>query len=175
MVLNIASVIIGNQAERYQRYGEEEVMSTVAATTDKKEGAAPAGASKGLSIALWIVQALLAFGFGMAGAMKASKPIAELAVNVKMAWVSAVPEGLVRFIGISELAGALGLILPAATRIKPALTPVAACGLIVVMLLAAGFHVSRGEFQALPFNLVLGGLAAFVAWGRFRKAPIQGR
>jgi hypothetical protein len=92
-----------------------------------------------------------------------------------MIWVNAVPVGLVRFIGASELAGALGLILPAATRIKPSLTPLAASGLIVVMVLAAAFHASRGELQALPINFVLGGLAAFVAWGRFRRAPVEAR
>jgi putative oxidoreductase len=81
---------------------------------------------------------------------------------------------MVRFIGACELAGAVGLILPAATRIRPMLTPLAASGLVVVMLLAMAFHISRGEAaQALPINLTLGALAAFVAWGRFRKAPIR--
>ena len=69
--------------------------------------------------------------------------------------------------------GAIGLILPAATKIKPTLTPLAALGLLTIMILAMAFHLSRGEAQALPINMVLGGLAAFVAWGRTKKAPIR--
>jgi putative oxidoreductase len=135
------------------------------------EAAAPV--SKGWNVALWIVQVLLAAAFGMAGIMKTTAPIAELAQ--KMVWPGAVPAPLVRFIGASEFAAALGFILPAATRIRPRLTPLAGTGIVVIMLLASIFHVTRGEFQALPFNLVLGALAAFVAWGRFRKAPIAAR
>jgi hypothetical protein len=55
------------------------------------------------------------------------------------------------------------------------LTPIAALGLVVIMVLAAGFHIMRGEVQAVPINAVLGGLAALVAWGRLRKAPIAER
>lgn len=128
---------------------------------------------KGLNIGLWVVQVLLAVGFGMAGLMKSTAPVEELAKN--MAWINSSGALLVRFIGISELAGAIGLILPAATRILPVLTPVAAALLAVVMVLAAGVHVFLGEFSALPVNFVLGGLAAFVAWGRFKKAPIAPR
>jgi len=67
------------------------------------------------------------------------------------------------------------MLLPALTRIKPILTPLAGVGLAVVMVLAAGFHVMRGELSALPINLAFGGLAAFVAWGRLQKAPISPR
>jgi predicted tellurium resistance membrane protein TerC len=129
--------------------------------------------SKGLHIGLWVAQVLLAVAFGMAGAMKTFTPLDELAQTLP--WVAESGAGLVRFIGVSELAGALGFILPAATRIKPSLTALAALGLVVVMVLAAGFHVMRGEAQALPVNLVLGGLAAFVAWGRWKKQPIAPR
>jgi len=115
------------------------------------------------------VQAVLAAAFGMAGVMKTTMPIPELAQ--RMIWPGAIPVPLVRFIGVSELAAALGLILPAATRILPGLTPLAAVGLVAIMALAIPFHVSRGELQALPINLFFGGLAAF-AWGRYRKAPI---
>jgi uncharacterized membrane protein YphA (DoxX/SURF4 family) len=132
-----------------------------------------ARAGTGLHIALWVVQALLALAFGMGGFMKAATPIAELATKID--WAGVVPEALVRFIGISELAGALGLILPAATRVRPWLTPLAAAGLAVVMLLAAAFHVARAEYQHLPLNFVIGGLAVFVAWGRRSKAPIAAR
>jgi len=129
--------------------------------------------SKAAHVSLWIVQIVLAAMFGMAGVMKLTTPIAALAQQ--MGWPGAVPELLVRFIGLSELAGAFGLILPSVTRIRPALTSLAAAGLVVVMLLASVFHIMRGEFQALPINVVLGALAAFVAWGRSRKAPIEAR
>ena len=129
--------------------------------------------SKGLNIGLWILQGLLAFAFGMAGIMKLTTPIVELAKQLP--WASEVPEMLVRFIGLSEFLGAVGLILPAATRIQPKLTGFAAVGLVVVMLLAGAFHISRGEIQALPASVILGGLSAFVAWGRLKKAPIAPR
>lgn len=129
--------------------------------------------SKALHIALWVVQVLLGLLFLMAGATKATQPMADLAT--KMPWTAVVGEPLTRFIGVSELLGGLGLILPAATRIKPRLTALAAAGLVTVMALAALFHASRGEFMALPINAMFGGLAAFVAWGRFKKAPIAPR
>lgn len=128
--------------------------------------------SKIMNIGVWSLQVLLALVFGMAGLFKSTQPIAELAKQ--MPWVANAP-GLVRFIGISELAGALGLLLPAITRIKPILTPVAAVGLVIVMVLATAFHISRGEIGEVPITLILGGLAAFVAWARFKKAPIQAR
>ena len=129
--------------------------------------------SKGLHITLWVVQVLLALAFGMAGFMKLTAPMDQLAQ--KMAWVAATPPPLVRFIGFSELMGALGLILPAATRIKPFLTGLAGAGLAVVMVLAIGMHVTRGEFPMLIGPVVLGALSAFVAWGRLKKAPIAPR
>lgn len=117
---------------------------------------------------LWVVQILLAIAFGMAGAMKLFMPIEGL--TAQMGWPGEVPSLLVRFIGLAELAGALGLILPSALRIRPSLTPLAAAGLVIVMVLAAGFHVVQAEApMALP-SLILGALAAFVAWGRSKKA-----
>ena len=109
----------------------------------------------------------LAAAFGVAGPTHATRPIAEMA---KMApWTGALPEGLVRFIGVVELAGALGLVLPGLTRRRPALTAWAAAGLAAVMALAMVVHIARGEPQVLPVNLVLGGIAAFIAWGRGMK------
>lgn len=141
-------------------------------TTAAVAVASTAKPSKALNVSLWIVQVLLAAAFIMAGLMKSTTPIAELAA--KMVWPGELP-GLVRFIGVSELLGGVGLLLPALTRIKPQLTALAGAALALVMVLAAGFHVMRGEWSALPINLVLGGLAAFVAWGRFRGAPIAPR
>jgi len=125
-----------------------------------------------VNILLWLVQILLACAFGMAGVMKSTQPVDVLAAN-GIAWAPQLPLALVRFIGVSEFLGAVGLILPALTKIKPFLTPLAALGLLTIMILAMGFHVSRGEAGALPANIVLGGLAAFVAWGRTSKAPIR--
>src|SRR5258708_1770624 len=98
--------------------------------------------SKGLNISLWIAQGLLALAFGAAGIMKVSMPIADL--GAKMAWVLELPN-LVRFIGAAELAGAFGLLLPSVTRVKPWLTPLAGAGLVVVMILAVAFHLSRAH------------------------------
>jgi putative oxidoreductase len=126
-----------------------------------------------LHVALWIAQVALAAVFGIGGVMKITMPIAELAR--KLVWPGALPPQLIRFIGTVELAAAFGLVLPAATRIRPGLTPLAGAGLVAVMVLAMFFHLSRGELLALPINLVLGGLAAFVAWGRSRRLPIAPR
>jgi hypothetical protein len=97
-------------------------------------------------------------------AMKATQPIASLA-NA-LGWPAEVPAALVRFIGVAEFLGGLGLILPAATRIKPMLTPLAGVGLATAMLFATIFHISHGEFRALPAPLGVRCLAAFVAWGQ---------
>ena len=70
---------------------------------------------------------------------------------------------------------AIGLILPALTRILPRLTPLAALGVSIIQVLAMLFHVSRGEFMVLPLNVVLLALSLFVLWGRERKAPIGPR
>jgi uncharacterized membrane protein YphA (DoxX/SURF4 family) len=125
-----------------------------------------------MHILLWVVQILLACAFGMAGVMKSTQPV-EALVQGGIAWAGQMPLAMVRFIGVSELLGAIGLILPAATKIKPLLTPLAALGLLTIMILAMAFHLSRGEVQATPINIVLGGLAAFIAWGRTKKAPIR--
>jgi hypothetical protein len=128
---------------------------------------------KVLTFSLWLVQVLLAAAFAMAGIMKTTMPMAQLAQ--KLAWTGTVPPLLVRFIGGCELAGALGLIVPAILRIKPILTPLAAAGLLLVMALATAFHISRGQYGALPITVFFGLLAAFVAWGRLHPAPIQPR
>jgi len=132
-----------------------------------------AGQSRGLNIALWSVQALLFAAFGLSGFMKSTLPIEALAQQ--MAWAGTVPPALIRLAAASEIAGALGLMLPALTRIQPRLTPLAAVGLVVVMVLAAGLHLMQGDFGLIVPNVVLGGLAGFVAWGRARRVPITAR
>ncbi|MFM7637112.1 MAG: DoxX family protein [Crocinitomicaceae bacterium] len=128
--------------------------------------------SKALHIGLWVSQSLLAAAFGIAGFMKITMPVEELAKN-GMSFVSYYGVGTVRFIGISEVLGALGLILPAALRIKPFLTPFAALGIAIIMVLATSYHVTHSE----PFipTIILFLLASFVTWGRFKKAPIQAK
>ena len=131
----------------------------------------PAAATgRGLRIALWSAQIVLAIVFALAGGMKVSTPAAELA---KM--TPGFPLALLRFIGIAELAGAIGIILPALTRIAPVLTPLASSGFVIVMASAGVLHLVRGEFGELAMVIVLGALAYFVAWGRFKRAPIARR
>lgn len=129
--------------------------------------------SKGLNIALWVVQSLLAAMFLMAGANKLFQSIPEL--SKMLPWVTQVPEGLVRFIGMSELLGSLGILLPSILRIKPILTPIAAIGLAVVMLFAILFHISKGEASAIAMPIVFVAMAVFVAWGRAKEVPIQSK
>ena len=124
------------------------------------------------TIGLWVAQILLAVAFGGAGFMKLTTPPATL-VGMMGHWVEVVPSWLVLFIGTMEVLGALGMILPAATRILPMLTPAAAVGFAIIQVLAIGVHASTSETaKTLPLNLVLLALALLVAWGRSRKAPI---
>jgi uncharacterized membrane protein YphA (DoxX/SURF4 family) len=132
----------------------------------------PGTPSKVLKVSLWIAQGLLAVLFGMAGVMKAFMPVPDLVAN-GINYAADLPIGLLRFIGIAELSGAIGVILPALTRVKPQLTWVAAAGLATIQVLAMCFHASRGEFlHVLPMNLMLLIPALFVVWGRSLKAPI---
>ena len=105
--------------------------------------------------------------------MKLLTPVDQLAAQ--MEFVNHAPSFLPKFIGLSEVLGAIGLIVPAATRIKPALTPLAAAALTLVMVLAAITHIALGEFGAIVPSLVLGGLSAFVFWGRSKVAKIEPR
>jgi putative oxidoreductase len=128
-----------------------------------------------MHVALWIAQSLLAVAFLGAGVMKTITPIDVLATKGMGGWVVDVPVWLMRFIGVSEVLGALGLVLPAATRIAPKLTPLAAAALALVMMLGAGTHLAYGEAKSVVGNVVIGGLAAFVAWGRLTRHPIAAR
>jgi uncharacterized membrane protein len=84
-----------------------------------------------------------------------------------MAWTNDFSAGTVKLIGAFEILGAIGLIVPAVTGIAPILVPLAALGLVVVMLGAAVVHTRRKESQVVIFNVILLLLAAVVAWGRF--------
>ena len=124
-----------------------------------------------MNVALWIVQALLGLAFVAAGVSHGLRPERMMA-QPGGRWVAAVPRGLLTAIGICEILGGAGVILPAATGILPWLTPVAASLLAVLMLLAAGFHLFRREFPNIVFNLVLFALAASVAYGRLALAQV---
>ncbi|MGW2202048.1 DoxX family protein [Streptomyces sp. NPDC001774] len=115
---------------------------------------------------LWVITGVLALMFLAAGLMKISQPREKLAAS-GMAWTADFSPGTVKAIGAVEVLGALGLILPAALGIAPALTAWAALGLAATMLGATVLHLRRKEAKALPIALVLLVLAAEVAWGRF--------
>ena len=137
-----------------------------------RAGTVQAG-SRGLNVALWVVQILLAAAFGYSGYSKAFLPLPDLAPM--MPWTANAAPWMVRGIGVAELAGAIGLILPALTRIRPGFTAAAAAGLVLLMICAAIFHLIQGELAMTATTLMLGALAAFVLWGRTRKAPIRPR
>ena len=123
-----------------------------------------------MTVVLWIVQGLLALAYVMAGGMKVSQPIDRLSKT--MTFARDVPPALTRFIGVAEVLGALGIILPLATGILPWLTVAAAVGLVLVQVCAIAFHLARGETQRLPTNAVLLVLALFVVVGRVALVPI---
>ncbi|GII20783.1 DoxX family protein [Planosporangium mesophilum] len=118
-----------------------------------------------MNVFLWVLQALLALAFLGAGAMKLAKPKEQL--REKMGYVDDFSQGTIKFIGAVEVLGALGLILPAISGIAPILTPLAATGLAIVMILAAAVHIRRSELKQTPVNAVLFVIAAIIAWGRF--------
>ncbi len=129
--------------------------------------------SKGANIGIWTAQVLGAGAFIMAGVMKTMTPIPEL--STMMPWAGEYSATFVRSMGVIDLAGGLGLLLPSLTRIMPRLTVIAAACCVLLQVLAILFHVSRGEFAVLPTNAVYITLALIVLWGRGRKAPIAAR
>ena|ERR1700712_1479855 len=118
-----------------------------------------------MNVFLWILQIALAGMFAMAGVMKSTQPREKLLAN--MPWVEDFSAATVKFIGVVELLAAIGLIVPAATGIATVLTPLAASGLAVVMVLATITHLRRKEAKVIPVNLVLLVVAVVIAWGRF--------
>lgn len=122
-----------------------------------------------MNIAVWIVTGLLALLFLGAGAMKIIKPKAEL-VEAGQGWAADFPDGVVKFIGVAEVLGAIGLVLPALVDIATWLVPAAAIGLVVVMAGAIVTHLRRSELPNVGVNVVLLALAAFVAVERIGPA-----
>ena len=122
-----------------------------------------------MTYALWIVQGLLALIFLFAGGMKLVLPIEELTKQMPL------PGLFVRFIGVAEVLGAIGLILPGLLCIRPGLTPLAAAGLVIIMIGATVLTLAGGAVAPALIPLVVGLLSAFVAYGRWRLAPHRGR
>lgn len=125
--------------------------------------------SRKVNALLWTVQALLALVFLFAGGMKLVMPIAALT----QPGGPSLPGLLLRFVGALEVLGALGMILPGLLRIRPVLTPVAAAGLVLVMCGAVGATLASGQAAAVPVPIVVGFLAAVVAVGRWKIAPLR--
>jgi uncharacterized membrane protein YphA (DoxX/SURF4 family) len=124
-----------------------------------------------MDIALWVVQVLLALLFGAAGFMKLTQPREKL-MSTGLKWVEDFSPNIVKTIGGLEVLAAIGLILPALTKILPILTPLAATGLVLTMIGAGLTHFRRKEYPMIIANLVLLALAAFVAYGRFVAVPL---
>jgi uncharacterized membrane protein YphA (DoxX/SURF4 family) len=122
-----------------------------------------------MHVLLWVLQAFLAIYFLFTGLIHFAVPPG---LPAPMSWMYELSAPLHYISGAAEILAAFGLILPAATRIRPGLTPLSAAGLVIVMLLAAIFHLLRWEYQNILMNLVIGTLAAFVAYGRSRLAPV---
>jgi uncharacterized membrane protein YphA (DoxX/SURF4 family) len=150
--------------------------TTIADSGIKSEGgmvmaerSAGVKSGKGLNVALWVIQTLLALLFLFSGGVKLSMPIEPMAKQAGL------PGTFLRFIGVMEVLGGIGLILPGILRIRTFLTPLAAAGLVIIMI-GATVIVFRmnGAVQALT-PAIVGVLAAFVAYGRWGLAPLRDR
>lgn len=135
------------------------------ATTPRTTATSP---SRGLDIALWLVQGLLGLTFAGTGIWKLVTPIPTLAAA--MPWMGQVSPGFLYMTAGFDFLGGIGLVLPTLTRIKPGLAALAALGCAALQASAVVFHFSRGEGANTPFNFVLIGLSLFVAWGRRPRA-----
>ena len=118
-----------------------------------------------MNIALWIAQIFLAAMFGMAGIMKTFQ---TAKAKEQLPWAKNRSDSFVRFVGASELLGALGLIFPMVTGIWPWLTPLAALGLLAIQLLAIFTeHLPKKEFNVIPVNVALAAISMFIMFGRW--------
>jgi len=151
-------------------------MIAMAQTTDpihfNREAGAEAPPRRALNIVLWIIQVLLALLFIWAGGFKLVATAEQL---VGPPGSVVLPMAFLRFIGVCELLGGLGLLLPSLLRIKPGLTPLAAAGLVIIMIGAVGITLAGGGGAGTLVPAVTGLLAAFVAYGRWRLAPIRSK
>jgi uncharacterized membrane protein YphA (DoxX/SURF4 family) len=123
-----------------------------------------------MNAVVWVLQILLALAFLLAGVMKSTRPRQQLATS--MGWVEDFSDNTVRTIGVLEVLAGIGLLLPAVTGVATVLVPLAAVGLVLLMVLAALTHRRRGESQMIGINAVLLVLAVVVAWARFGPYPL---
>jgi uncharacterized membrane protein YphA (DoxX/SURF4 family) len=123
-----------------------------------------------MNVALWIVQALLAALFLFAGGTKLVMPVEEMTKQMALP----IPGWFLRFIGVAEVLGGLGVILPWLLRIQPSLTLLAAAGLVIIMIGATVLTLITGDVLMALFPLIVGGLCAFVAYGRWKLVPQRG-
>jgi putative oxidoreductase len=118
-----------------------------------------------MNITLWIAQILLAAMYGMAGIMKTFQ---TAKAKEQLPWAKNRSDQFVRFVGTSELLGALGLLLPMLTGILPWFTPLAAIGLLAIQLLAVFTeHLPKKEYNVIPINIVLIAISVFIVFGRW--------
>ena len=116
---------------------------------------------------LWTIQGFLAIVFVYSGFMKSSQKREKL-VSVGQTGVANLSYPVIRFIGVAEMLGAIGIIAPAATGVLPVLTPIAALCFAIIMVLAIPIHYKRAEYNSVAFNLLLLVLAVFTAYMRYR-------
>lgn len=121
------------------------------------------------NILLWAAQAFVGITFTVMACIKIFKPIPELAAM--WPWTGEYPVAMVRGLGLIDLAGGIGILMPSLTRIKPNLAVAAALGCFLLQICASIFHISRGEMEAIPVNGIYLVLTAFIFWGR-RKYPV---
>ena len=126
-----------------------------------------------LNTGLWVAQGLIFLSFVAFGSMKLLMPIDRLAAM--WVWPGQVPAWFLHGLGLLDILGGIGVLLPALTRIRPRLTTVAAICCTLLQICAITFHVSRGEAAVTPLNFVLLALCAFIAWGRGTKVKIEPR
>jgi hypothetical protein len=138
-------------------------MTTMRNTLEAK------GNSKKIGALLWTLQGLLAALFLFAGAMKLIMPLEALVAQ------SSLPGWFLLFIGVAEVLGGLGLILPGLVRVQTRLTPLAAAGLVIIMFGATALTVADGHVAPAAMPLVIGILAAFIAYGRVELLPHRER
>lgn len=128
---------------------------------------------KNLNRLLWGMQVFLFLAFGAIGLMQLTLPIETL--TAMLTWPGAVPEYLVRAVGAAEIAGAMGVLLPALMRMQAWITSYAAMGLATVMICAVGYHLMLFQGKMLVPSIILGVIAGYVAWGRDKVVPIAPR
>lgn len=128
--------------------------------------------SRKWGVALWVLQCLLAGLYAFSGVMNTFMSTEEL-IAMGMSHANVLPIIVVRFIGLVELLGAFGLILPAALRVFPKLTSYTALGFVLLQIFAMIYHIIEKEFFVLPINATLLVLAGVIWWGRTNKAVIR--